>query len=407
MILQGTWCLARAVLPEARPPDNRGRATGGEGRLARGGESSYNRHTVLQTYKNILIIKPSALGDLIQVLPVLHRLRQGCPQARISWFVRSEFAPLIQGHPDLDDVILFDRRYLGKAWWSPGAFAALVRLIDRLRRGRFDLVLDFQGLFRTSAFGWLSGCPVRIGMAGTRELSRGFYTHRIAQKPRSIHLVDYYLDMLAAAGIEAADIRFDLPDDADAESMVRQLLAEHGVQAYRYAVLVPGSAHADKCWPVERFAELADRITERFGLSVIATGTAGEAPTAMELALRARVPVANLAGRTSIRQLVALMRTAAAVVSNDTGPGHIAAALHRPLVLIFGRSNPARVLPYGRPQCAAAIDPTGRGFKADNFDPAYDIRHITVEDVLGRLSTQVCSSGRQAGATEAGPAVAR
>jgi len=362
---------------------------------------------VPQTYKNILIIKPSALGDLIQVLPVLHSLREGCPHARISWFVRREFAALIEGHPDLDEVILFDRRYLGKAWWNPRAFAALVGLIDRLCRGRFDLVLDFQGLFRTSAFGWLSGCPVRIGMAGTRELSRGFYTHRIAQKPESIHLVDYYLDMLAAAGIEAAEPRFDLPCDADAEDAVRRLLAEHGVQAYRYAVLVPGSAHADKCWPVERFAELADRIAERFGLSIIATGTAGEAPTVQELAQRARGAVVNLAGRTSIRQLVALMRTAAAVVSNDTGPGHIAAALQRPLVLIFGRSNPARVLPYGRPQCAAAIDPTGRGFKADNFDPAYDIRHITVEDVFGRLRAQLGSSGRRAGATEADPAVAR
>ncbi|MHC4368638.1 MAG: glycosyltransferase family 9 protein [Planctomycetota bacterium] len=127
-----------------------------------------------ESFKNILIIKPSSLGDIVLALPALTALRKSFPDAKISWLVRPEFAALLEHHPHLDEIILFDRKFLGKAWFHPGAFGALVLLIRRLRSCKFDVVFDFQGLFRTASLAWLSGCRKRFGRAGAREFAHIF-----------------------------------------------------------------------------------------------------------------------------------------------------------------------------------------------------------------------------------------
>ncbi len=347
-------------------------------------EAKYRR----SAHKKILIIKPSSLGDIVMALPALSALRQSFPDAEISWFIRPEFAPLIKNHPDLSEVIIFDRRFLGKAWYNPRAFAALVSLIRRLNRSKFDIVLDLQGLFRTASLAWLSGCRKRLGMANARELAHIFYNLKVEQTEDCIHLVDYYLKIVREAGASKTDVQFLLPVDSAAAGWVKKLLKSEGIDG-SYAVFVPGSAHADKCWPVERFAALADRVSKQFGLSIAAAGTASEKDVVEELKNKASVPVANLAGATSISELVALLKATRLVVSNDTGPGHIAAALGVPVVLLFGRSNPARVHPYNRPQCAVAIEPDGRGFNADSYDPKHDIKNITVDEVYQKVCEQL------------------
>ena len=116
-----------------------------------------------ETYKNILIMKPSSLGDIILALPALTTLRKNFPKAKISWLVRPEFAALLENHPHLDHIIPFDRKFLGKAWHNPRALGNLVSLVRRLRADKFDVVFDFQGLFRTASLAWLSGCKKRFG----------------------------------------------------------------------------------------------------------------------------------------------------------------------------------------------------------------------------------------------------
>jgi len=153
----------------------------------------YNCTAMSDNFKNILIIKPSALGDIVLALPVLSALRRSFPDAKISWLVRSEFAELIENHPHLNEVILFDRKLLGRAWYDRTAFGALLSFIDRLRQSKFDCVLDLQGLFRTAALSRLSGCRQRYGMADTREFGYIFYSEKISQDSNCIHLVDYYL----------------------------------------------------------------------------------------------------------------------------------------------------------------------------------------------------------------------
>jgi lipopolysaccharide heptosyltransferase I len=363
--------------------------------------------------KRILIIKPSALGDIVLALPALSALRRSFPEARISWFVRPEFAPLLEGHPYISDVILFDRRRLSKWWCSPDSFKSLRSLVRELKGRRFDLVFDFQGLFRTGYFSWVTGCKRRFGNAQGRELAHLFYTDKISQDASSIHLVDYYLKMVAAAGAkapstlryegQAGEAKFKLPEDAGATDLkvkfvlprvkeaadsIKRMLAQNNVPIEKYAVFVPGSAHKDKCWPRGRFAELAERIAERFGLAIVVCGSAGEVNIVKEMKMLSRTPIVDLAGKTTLKELVELLREARLVVSNDTGPGHIAAALGVPIVMIFGPTNPIRIMPYGRPECMAAREPYGRGTGIKSKDPRYSISEITVDEVFEKVFKQ-------------------
>lgn len=341
--------------------------------------------------KNILIIKPSSLGDIVLALPALSALRRNFPEAKISWLIRPEFAPLLENHPHLAETILFDRKFLAKAWFHPGAFCSLISLIRRLRRRQFDAVFDFQGLLRTAALAWLSGCKDRFGMANARELACLFYTHKVEQDPDCVHLVDYYLKIVRAGGAADLRVEFVLPQDTAVVDSVGKLLTSYNIERDNYVVFVPGSTDPDKCWPVERFASLADKIASQFHLSIVAAGTTSEADFIERLKSLAHVRVANFAGRTSLGELIDLLRAARLVVSNDTGPGHIAAALGTPLVLMYSWSNPARIAPYGRPECMVAREPYGRGLDIKSTDPRHNIRNITVDEVYQKACEQLNS----------------
>ncbi len=342
-----------------------------------------------ENFKNILIIKPSSLGDIIHTLPALSALRSAFPDAKISWLIRPEFAAILENHPHIDEIIHFDRKFLGKAWFHPCAFASLISLIRRLRRGRYDAVFDFQGLFRTAFLGWLSGCKKRFGVADTREPARFLYTHTLPQDTDCIHVVDYYLKIVRSAGVSVPAVEFILPRNPVAADSVAKLLRSEGIAPANFAVFVPSSAHRYKCWPTERFAALADRISSQFDLSIVATAAESEAGVIERMKSLANVFVVNLAGRTSLTELIALMDSARLVISNDTGPGHIAAALGKPLVMLFGHSNPKRLAPYKRSDSVVAIDPDSRGLAVTSSEPKHDITHITVDEVFRKVRQQL------------------
>ncbi len=344
-----------------------------------------------ESFKNILIIKPSSLGDIVMALPALTALHKSFPDARISWLIRPEFAPLLENHPHLSDIILFDRKFLGKAWFHPRALACLLSLIRRLRRSKFDAVIDLQGLFRTASLAWLSGCKERLGMANARELANIFYTHKTEQNQDCIHAVDYYLKVVRDMGVSKMQVQFVLPVDSGAADSADRLLTGHHIKRDDYAVFVPGSAHKSKCWPAQNFASLAEKMTSQFGLSIVVVGTRPEKTITERIVSGAGVLVTDLAGLTSLPELVVLFKQARIVVSNDTGPGHIAAALGVPLVMIFGPSNPIRLLPYRRPETLAAVEPFGRGLKLQSSDPAHAIEAITVDQVYQKVCEQLSS----------------
>ncbi len=339
--------------------------------------------------EHILIIKPSALGDVALTLGTLSTLRKSFPHAKITWFVRREFAPLIDGHPDLDDLIVFDRKLLGKWWCCPKAFAALVDLFKQLRNHKFDLVIDLQGLFRTALFSWITGCKRRFGPAETREFAGIFYTDAIACDDNNISLVDHYNRIAVAAGAKDAEVTFKLAASEEVTQQVTQLCKEHGLDQSRLAVFIAGAAHEYKFWPAEKFAKVAEKLVNSYGLQIAVVGTASESSIVQKITAACDVSVVDLCGKTNIPQLTALLSMAKFVLSNDTGPGHIAAASGVPMVMVFGRTNPSRVGPYKRPDASAAVDAFSRGSQIESFDPAHTIDNVSALMVLEKIEIQL------------------
>lgn len=337
------------------------------------------------TPKNILILKPSALGDIVLALPALASLRASFPEAKITWFVRPEFAPLLENVPNLDDTIIFDRRGLGKWWWCPKAFAALVKLITKLRKSEFDLVIDLQGLLRTAIFSWFTGCKKRFGMKKARELASVFYTHKVSLGGNTPHVIDCYEKIITAAGASKVTHNYDLSPTPEAVESVTKLLAEYELTYGNYIVFVTGAAHSHKCWPPEYFAALAERINAEFTLPIIAIGTKTEKQIIENIKANTNVPIVNFAGLTDIPQLVAILSGARLTITNDTGPGHIAVALGKPVVMIFGPTNPARINPYRCENATVAINPDKRGSKIDSSDPTHAIEAVNVDLVFEKV----------------------
>jgi lipopolysaccharide heptosyltransferase I len=298
--------------------------------------------------QRILIIKPSALGDVVHTLPVLNLLRRRWPGAHIAWVVDGAFASLLEGHRQLDEVIRFDRRRFGRGWRDPGAAVGLFEFMSNLRRGAFDLVLDLQGLLRSGWMTMRTRAPVRVGFSNARELAHLFYTHRVPVDSPEQHAVDRYLNLCETIGCGREPIEFNFRVTDEDRRHVAQLAGDDRP----YAVLLPGTNWPTKRWPVEYFAALVGPLRQRFGLESVVAGGSDVADIA------AQIPRAtNLVGQTSnLRQLVALLARADLVIANDSGPMHIAAALGRPLVTMFGPTNPLRTGPYGRLDSVVRLD---------------------------------------------------
>ncbi len=337
--------------------------------------------------KKILIIKPSALGDIVLAMPAVCALAENYPNAEIHWFVRPEFAPLLESHKCVNKIVLFNRKKLGKWWCNLDAFKEFISLIKKLRVEKYDIVFDLQGRFRSAIFAWFSGCKKRIGLAGTQEVTGIFYTQKIKQT--KIHLVDYFLEIIHSVSPVKEKIEFGLQAQPKAIADIQKVLSDNNVNKDNYAVLVPGATIDVKKWPAENFAALAEMINKKYQSSVVAVGVGAESETVEKIQKAAGVPVVNLAGKTNIPQLVALLAGAKAVISNDTGPAHIAAAVNVPMVLIFGFTNPKRVGPYGRPNTVAAVDCDLRGDEVESKNPAHNIQNVSVESVFELICEQL------------------
>lgn len=337
--------------------------------------------------RRILIIKPSAIGDIVHSLPVLNLMRRRWPKAHVSWLVTPACADLLVGHPQIDELILFERRRFGYGWRSPRALWELLGFMDSMRQRRFDMVVDLQGLFRS---GWMvsqTQAPVRVGFANAREGGWLFYTHHV-RTSWDLHAVDRYLDMAEALGCGREPVEFVFPRVDEEKRFVDRLVPAD----VRYAVLVPGANWETKRWPPQRFAALVGPLRERFGLaSVVAGGPA-------DSAFAAQIPGAiDVTGKTSLRQLVALLERAQLVIGNDTGPTHIAAALRRPLVTLFGPTNAARNGPWGRMDGVVQLDIPCSPCYSRQCSHQSCLQWLAWEPVLAAAAQQVSLGSSSAG----------
>jgi lipopolysaccharide heptosyltransferase I len=317
-----------------------------------------------QPPQRILIVKPSAIGDIVHTLPVLNLLRKRFPAAHIAWLVTPACRGILDGHPQLNEIIPFER----KRWTKS------LSLMKRLHRERFDLGLDLQGLFRSGLFAWSTGAPVRVGFANAREMAPLFYTHDVPVPEVEVHAMDRYLALAEAVGCERGSVEYVFPTDAGDRDRVAAMLGGAGA----YAVLLPGTNWATKRWPAEHFAGVVAPLRERFGLSSVIAGGPGDGDAVAALAPSA----INLAGRTSLRELMALQERASLVIANDSGPMHIAAALGRPLVTVFGPTNPVRTGPYQRAESVLRVDLPCSPCYSKTCSHQSCLRWLTIEPVM-------------------------
>jgi len=278
--------------------------------------------------RTLLVVKPSSLGDIVHTLPVASLIKRAWPDTRLRWLINPEWAPLLEGNPDINEVIPFPRRELG----GGTKVIKQVRWLRKVRaRYRSDLVLDFQGLLRSAIVGRACRGQSFLGLSDAREGARFFYD-RTAPVNRDSHAVDRYLNLAALLGLEiTGPLEWKLPAGTPPACIETYL-----GQQEPFILLHPFSRGKGK--------SLSRKETEVFcravPFRVVVAGRTDEAP------LTALPNVINLLNQTSISELIWLIRQARFVVSVDSGPMHIAAALQKPLLSIHTWSDPARVGPY-------------------------------------------------------------
>jgi heptosyltransferase I len=290
----------------------------------------------------VLILKPSSLGDVVQALPVLRLIKLHHPASQVYWWVDSNLAPLLDGDPDLAGVIQFQRRK-----WA--ANANLLRLWQDLRWARgqsFDWIIDLQCLARSGAFAWLARGSLTVGLDEPREGARGFYDRVVRRASFHTHAVDWYLEVLRFLNVPIHQ-GFDwLPVRRQVAEGIRR---KWPVEERQWIVLQPGARWRNKRWPTGHFRNVMEQVAvtdPRLGFVVL--GSAEDRPLAQSILTQARVPSLDLTGQLSLPEMVEWIRACRLMVTNDTGPMHVAAALRKPVVGLFGPTEPTRTGPYGQ-----------------------------------------------------------
>lgn len=294
--------------------------------------------------ERILIIRPSALGDVCRSVPLAAAIRKHRPGAEIHWLVNAPYAPVIEAHPAIDQVIPFDRKALGKQS-SRLNLVPILGFLRSLRSQRYCIVIDAQGLARSGLFAFATGARLRTGHADARELGWLGLNKRITPTPGE-HTVDRMMSLLAPLGINEPE-----PD--------MHLYAREADKVWRdsqpelrepFIVFAPTSLWPAKRWPIERFTELA-RLLLHQGHRIVVVGAPGEERQCAPLLLLASegLPVIDLVGKTSVGQMLAVIEKARLVLANDSAALHMAVGFNRPIVGLFGPTRTEIVGPYRKP----------------------------------------------------------
>ena len=330
-------------------------------------------------FSRILLIKPSALGDVVHTLPVLVKLRARYPRAQIDWLITPENAEVVRYHPALSNVVLFARRDFSKRGRRWRAFVSFFDLLKQIRSAKYELIIDMHGQVRSAFFALISGARVRIGFdrpvkrgltvsaehdlknipshgwRGAREGSWIAYTHRIPIPTLDVHAIDRYLWVAPLLGLDDNPPDLTIHLSPQATDKVNRLLEEQGVPVSKpLVVLVPGTIWETKHWTIEGFAGVARQFLQD-GFAVALAGTMRDQQRCRQIAAAAP-GTCDLSGKTTPADLAALIRRAEVAVTNDSGSMHVAASLGKPMVSVFGPTNPVHIGPYERPESVVRVD---------------------------------------------------
>lgn len=370
----------------------------------------------------VLVVKLSAIGDVIHTLPAVDYLKRSLPGCRITWVVEPAARELLSGNPLVDRLVLFDKRSI----FADGTIAAMPRLEEfrrQLSTYKYDAAIDFQGLFKSSGIACLSGARHRIGFARTRECADWLLTDKLDVGDyfgHATHVVDLNLSLARFAArilfrdlstSTASDsVRFPLPEpDSSVEKRILELLSAHDQTAAKdqsqLCVLIPGTTWVTKIWPEERWIELGKFICDRLHMRLAIIGGAGEREVNERIAreiqksVQSSSLIVDITGKTSLTDLISLFNQSHLVVGGDTGPLHLAAATQKPRVIgIYGSTPAGRNGPYGRLCHVVSLDLACQPCfsKTCRIQTLACLKDLSVEVVFGAIeealkSQPVCS----------------
>ena len=332
-------------------------------------------------YKRILVIRTDRIGDVLLSTPAIKALRENYPHAFIAAMVSPYAKEIVEGNPSLDEAILYDKDGKHKGW------ASSVRFARNLRRHKFDVAIILHPTNRAHLTAYLAGIPKRIGYDrkfGFLLTDKICHTKQLGEK----HELEYNLDLLRLLGIEAKNKGLFIPIKAGSERWAEEFISSQGIKkGEKFLAINPSASCPSKVWPFERFAEVSDKLAQKYGFRVLVISGPKDLALAEKVIKNMKSPAISVAGKVSLSQLASLLKRASLFISNDSGPVHIASAVGTPVISIFGRKqaglSPRRWGPVG-PRDKVLHKDTGcieclahncrRGFAC--------LKAISVEDVI-------------------------
>ncbi len=303
--------------------------------------------------ERVLIIKPSSLGDIIHALPVASSVKSALPHVRIDWVAGGGYAELLEDNPAVDRVIAFDRGMLK----GPGRMGRLISFLTELRREHYDLVIDLQGLLRSALIAFACRARLRAGFANAREGAPFFYNVKVPVAGPRMHAVDRYLLVPRQLGIMGGSSGFTIALGPKHVEDALRVLGEAGISdGDTFVAVAPSARWETKRWDAARFVEVANRLYTEKGVKSVFIGTKDDALVLDGVGGGLVQKGAAAFGKTGIKSLSALFQRAAAIITNDSGPMHIAAAVGTPAVAIFGPTDPGLTGPYGEGHRVISMD---------------------------------------------------
>jgi len=323
-------------------------------------------------FKKILVVKPSSLGDIVHSLPFLNALKTRFPNAEIHWVVAKGLEGLLECHPMVNRLIIINKDMWKKLSKTADTIKEVKQLFKDIRNEQYDLAVDLQGLFRSGVITMATRAPVRIGFSEAREGSHLFYNIKV-QGGKDVHAVERYMKIAGALGCDEKNILFPFSlCNSEMKNLgdIRKNMKE-------YAVIVPGARWDTKIWAAENFGRLASLLP----LSSLVIGSKSDIGIAERVVQTSHGKAVSLAGKTGLKELVEVMRHARIVISNDSGPMHIAAGFKVPVVAIFGPTSPVRTGPYGKGHIVIKSDLECAPCFKKHCKDLKCMQRITVDDV--------------------------
>lgn len=290
----------------------------------------------LKNINKILIVKPSSLGDIVHSLPTLYAIKSQFPSSELHWVIAKQYKELLKSNPLIDKLWVIDKDKWKKILSLKDTIHELKKIFANLKKENFDIAIDLQGLLRSGLITYSTNAPVRIGFNNAREGSKIFYTHRIKHED-DIHAVDRYMKVAEFLGCNTDKIIFPLRNE-ETKNIKNQLPFE------KYTVIIPGARWKTKLWEPEKFGELISLLP----IKSIIVGSKDDINIANKIVSFNKDYAISLAGKTKLNELIEIINNSEFVISNDSGPMHIASALNIPVVAIFGPTDPVKTGPYGK-----------------------------------------------------------